>query len=334
MKFVPEDYFMQTKQGILTDLDILICKDGALTGKIAMFKGKLFPFDRGMVNEHIFILRTTRIYTQKYLFNFLFSKQGQELLKLNITGAAQGGLNRENLLNIQIPLPPKDIQEKIVTEIEMLEEKEKNTADLIASLKKDISVLFLFVADMKTEKLGNIAVLLRRGKSAKYGKSNIQIIKSGQARGYQEFDFSERHFVDENFTLDERKLEKGDILINSTGVGTAGRVTLFNLDGDFVVDSHITILRVNKSVANPIFVLYVLAENIGFKNIESMAQGQSGQIELSLSIVQNIDIPLPPLSEQQKIVSKIEKIEAEIQDLQKLSEQTAAQKAACLKKYL
>lgn len=34
----------------------------------------------------------------------------------------------------------------------------------------------------RDEKLENIAVLLKRGKSAKYGDSNIQIIKSGQAR--------------------------------------------------------------------------------------------------------------------------------------------------------
>jgi len=40
---------------------------------------------------------------QKYLFNLLFSQLGQELLKTNITGAAQGGLNSTNLKNIKIP---------------------------------------------------------------------------------------------------------------------------------------------------------------------------------------------------------------------------------------
>jgi restriction endonuclease S subunit len=109
--------------------------------------------------------------------------------------------------------------------------------------------------------------------------------------------------------LDERQLKKGDILINSSGVGTAGRVTLFDLEGIFVVDSHITILRPNQDLVLPSFVLHSLA-SIGFKNIEAMALGQSGQIELALTTIQNIKIPLPPKDIQEKIVAEIEVLEA------------------------
>ena len=79
------------------------------------------------------------------------------------------------------------------------------------------------------EKLSSLNTILRRGKSSKYGTSLIQIIKSGQARGLFEFDFSEKHFIEEGFVLDERQLKAGDLLINSTGKGTAGRVTYFDL---------------------------------------------------------------------------------------------------------
>lgn len=150
--------------------------------------------------------------------------------------------------------------------------------------------------------------MVKRGKSAKYGNSNIQIIKSGQARGYCHFDFSKHYFVSENFVSDERNLQKGDVLINSTGVGTAGRVTLFNLDGEYVVDSHVTIVRPNTEKVLPKYMLYALAD-IGFKNIEAMANGQSGQIELALNTVCGIKIPLPSLEIQQKIVAEIEQIE-------------------------
>lgn len=156
-------------------------------------------------------------------------------------------------------------------------------------------------------KLEFISVFLQRGKSAKYGNSKIQIIKSGQARGYKDFDFTEKFFVDDAFELDERQLQKGDILINSSGVGTAGRVTLFNLDGKYVVDSHITILRPDIEKVLPEYVLQCLAA-IGFKNIETLALGQSGQIELPIVTIQNIKIPLPPKVVQRKIVSGIEKL--------------------------
>lgn len=157
-------------------------------------------------------------------------------------------------------------------------------------------------------KLTHLSILLKRGKSAKYGKSKIQIIKSGQARGWFDFDFSERHYVDESFVVDERKLVGGDLLINSTGVGTAGRVTYFGEDGDFVVDSHITIFRPNQDLILPKYALCALGL-IGFDNIENMALGQSGQIELSLDIIGNIKIPVPPIDVQKQIVEEIGKVE-------------------------
>ena len=160
------------------------------------------------------------------------------------------------------------------------------------------------------ERLGNCSIMLQRGKSVTYGTANTQVIKSGQARGYTEFDFTQKYYVDDSFTADERNLQRGDLLINSTGVGTAGRVTLFDLEGDYVADSHITILRLNQQKVLPKYALYTLA-TIGFKNIEKMATGQSGQIELALSTVAEIKIPIPPLEIQHKIVDEIETIEKE-----------------------
>lgn len=120
---------------------------------------------------------------------------------------------------------------------------------------------------------------------------------------------------------------------NSTGVGTAGRVTLFDLDGDFVVDSHITIVRIDNLKATPKYIMYASA-NIGFKNIEAMANGQSGQIELVLPTIKSIRVPLPPLDKQKEIVAEIETIEIEIKNIQDEIKQLSEQKKAILEKYL
>ena len=157
-------------------------------------------------------------------------------------------------------------------------------------------------------RLDNITTLIKRGKSPSYGKSNVQIIKSGQARGFYEFDFSKKYYVSEDFNLDERKLQKGDLLLNSSGVGTAGRVTGFFLEGDFVVDGHISILRFDKAKVLPKYVLNVFG-SIGFKTLESLALGQSGQIEISYDTIAAFKIPLPPKEIQEKIVDEIEVLE-------------------------
>ena len=161
-----------------------------------------------------------------------------------------------------------------------------------------------------SEKLVNLSSLLRRGKATKYGKSSIQVIKSGQARGHFEFDFREKHYAQSGFKLDERQLKPGDLLINSTGKGTAGRVTYFALSGTFVVDSHVTIFRTNEKL-NPKFGLYSL-DRIGFKTLESLAHGSSGQIELSLDTIGQIEIPLPPIRIQSEVVSECEKVDTAV----------------------
>jgi type I restriction enzyme S subunit len=121
-------------------------------------------------------------------------------------------------------------------------------------------------------------------------------------------------------------------LINSTGVGTAGRVTLFDLDGDFLVDSHITIFRPNEKVISKL-ALYSLA-HIGFDKIEKMANGSSGQIELSLETIKQITISVPSLSEQQRIVAEIERWEAKIAETQAAMNTAVERKKQILEKFL
>lgn len=240
-------------------------------------------------------------------------------------------ISTEKLLDFKIPLPPIEIQKKIALEIEHVEYEENNNIEKMEKLKAKLLNPQFF--SFETERIEKIKNMVQRGKSAKYGISDIQIIKSGQARGYNEFDFTKRYYVSDKFVSDERNLQKGDILINSTGVGTAGRVTLFNLDGDYVVDSHITIVRLNLSKAIPKYVVYALA-NIGFKTIESMANGQSGQIELSSQTINSIRIPLPSVPKQKEIVSEIEALEDEIQTLETQIKTAEEQKKAILDKYL
>lgn len=124
-KYVPiefyESFALQDK-GIVKQFDILICKVGALTGKIAMVRNE-FIRKSAMINEHIFLLRCDNIAKQKYLFYILHSYSGQQALKSKITGSAQGGINKTNLESILIPNADFEIQKQIVAECEKVEEQ-------------------------------------------------------------------------------------------------------------------------------------------------------------------------------------------------------------------
>lgn len=306
---------------------VLIGEDGAKWG--ANDESAFIVEGKCWINNHAHVLKTN---LNKIIDTYLVYILNKMDLSYYITGEVNvPKLNQVNLLKIKIPLPPLNVQRQIVTEINKIEKEEYACIKSQENSQKQLIDANYF--SFKTKRLGDIVAMIKRGKSAKYGSSKIQIIKSGQARGYLNFDFSQKYYVSDTFVSDERNLVKGDILINSTGVGTAGRVTLFDLDGQYVVDSHITIVRINKDVALPKYVLYALA-NIGFKTIESMANGQSGQIELSLDTIKGINIPLPAIDKQKEIVGKIEQIESEISIQKNQLEKLKAQKNDVLKKYL
>lgn len=307
---------------------ITISASGANAGFVNFWTEKIFASDCTTV-------RADNEVSTKFIFAYLQSIQ-ENIFDL-AHGAAQPHVYPDDIKRLPIPKVPLDIQQKIVEECEKIDEEFNQTRMKIQEYRSRIANVFnaldiIQPVGIKLFKISELCLLLKRGKSPKYGHSAIQVIKSGQARGYNEFDFKERYFLDSNFILDERKLQKGDILINSTGVGTAGRVTLFDLDGDFVVDSHITIFRTNDKIL-PKFALYSLA-NIGFKTIEKMANGSSGQIELSLSTIGNIAFLVPDLKIQKSIIAQVSEWEVEIAECEaKLSGSLNAKKAI-LEQYL
>lgn len=143
LKYIPYDFYNMQQKGKIRKDDILLCKDGARTGKIALVRNE-FDNQKVMINEHIFLMRVlnAKMYHYKMFYYFLLSMFGQNLLKSIITGAAQGGLNKTNLENLKIPTPPLKIQEKIVKECDEIEKVYETTRMKIQDYQKQIQDVF------------------------------------------------------------------------------------------------------------------------------------------------------------------------------------------------
>ena len=119
-RYIPEEYYESMKKGKIARNDVLVVKDGATTGKTGFVSGS-FPFSEAAVNEHVFILRVFEEYMEPmYLFFWMQSPFGQQCVKDNFRGTAQGGINTSFVKNSQIPISPLAEQQRIVAKIEEL----------------------------------------------------------------------------------------------------------------------------------------------------------------------------------------------------------------------
>jgi type I restriction enzyme S subunit len=113
VKYVPREFFDRMSRGKIQIDDVLIVKDGATTGKVALVRDD-FPLNEAAVNEHVFLCRLKPGVDPEYIFYFLFSKEGQRRLLQNFRGSAQGGINQSFAPNTLVPLPPDTEQQRVV----------------------------------------------------------------------------------------------------------------------------------------------------------------------------------------------------------------------------
>ncbi len=101
--YIPEQYYNEkiNNNAEIREGDILLCKDGAQTGKVC-YVAKLTQ--KMVVNEHVFILRTNKAIESKYLFYYLYSSFGQATLEPLKTKGGQGGINSTKIKLCQVPI--------------------------------------------------------------------------------------------------------------------------------------------------------------------------------------------------------------------------------------
>ena len=173
-------------------------------------------------------------------------------------------------------------------------------------------------------RLSDICSFLSRGKSPNYLDTDKRYPVFAQKCNLKDGGISldQARFLDPS-TLkkwpEEYKLKTGDVLVNSTGTGTVGRTRLFNEDClgtyPFVVpDSHVSVVRSFDSIHSE-YLYYLMNTKWIQTYFEDNLAGSTNQKELYIDVLGKTPVPLPPLSEQRRIVTKLEKLLREIDKL-------------------
>ena len=140
--------------------------------------------------------------------------------------------------------------------------------------------------------LADCCSYLTRGVSPKYVEEGGLLVLNQKCIRDFSVDYAKgrRHDPSQR-KVDGRELVVGDVLVNSTGVGTLGRVAqVLELPEPAIVDSHVTVLRAGEMLSWSYLGQWMLGKQ---PEIEAMGEGSTGQTELSRTKLGGMPILVP-----------------------------------------
>ncbi len=144
--------------------------------------------------------------------------------------------------------------------------------------------------------LADLSSYLSRGISPKYlDEGGICVLNQKCIRDGKVSMASARRHDPAQRSISGRELATGDILVNSTGMGTLGRVAqVMALDESTIVDSHVTVVRANPIACAPSYLSLTLM--VRQAEIEALGEGSTGQTELSRARLAALKVLTPPVN--------------------------------------
>lgn len=162
----------------------------------------------------------------------------------------------------------------------------------------------------ETKPLGEVCSFLNRGISPRYIETGgICVLNQKCIRDHRvSYAASRRHDRAEKKVGNERLIQAGDVLVNSTGTGTLGRVAQLREapPEPTTVDSHVTIVRPKPGNFYPEFFGYMLL--VIEDDIKDAGEGCGGQTELARSsLAERFFVRYPKsIAEQKRIVDLLD----------------------------
>lgn len=146
----------------------------------------------------------------------------------------------------------------------------------------------------QVRRLIDVSSYLSRGISPKYLEGGGVLVLNQKCIRDFSLDYCKgrRHDASQR-KIEGRQISAGDVLVNSTGVGTLGRIAqvLSLPEAAVIVDSHITVVRPGPNLSWPYLGQFMMRKQ---PDIEAMGEGSTGQTELSRSKLAEILVLVPP----------------------------------------
>ena len=280
---------------------IIVGRKGS-AGSVHYSEKNGFPIDTTfyikLENENTIIL--------KYLFHILSSL---DLKNVN-TQAGVPGLNRNDAYNLEIPLPPLEVQREIVAEIEGYQRIIDGARMVVENWKPNIELELeearkeSGVEEWEMVKLGDVATL-------QYGYT-ASAKDEGEVRFIRITDISENgtllqlspKYIDISEENKKYLVNPDDLLVARTGA-TYGKTLIYHSVERAIFASYLIRIKFDKNTFIPKYYWYFAKSRNYWKQANNLVSG-GGQPQFNGNAVSQIELEMPPIEIQKKIVEKFE----------------------------
>jgi type I restriction enzyme M protein len=226
------------------------------------------------------------------------------VVERNAEGIGVRGVTRKFLSELQIPLPPLEVQKEIVAEIEGYQKVINGARAVIDNYRPHIPIQ----PDWPMVELGEMCSAIQNGypveQSDKPGRikvTRIQTIADGTV------DLEKTKWTNDTVPAD-RLMQAGDILFSHiNSIDHLAKTAIF-VGTPVPVVHGINLIRFQpkRDVVVPSFLLWSMKQESFVEKAKTFAQRAVNQASIKVTDIRAMEIALPPLSTQQAIVAEIE----------------------------
>lgn len=273
--------------------------------------------------------------TSRCLYHILSSQMFLAQKDKNCSGATQKAITNAGLGKIQIRIPDIESQERIADQLD-------SVVSILEKRQLELSALDDLIKARFVEMFGD-PKLNPHGYPVQQLSEHIQFLTSG-SRGWAEYcvdDGSEwfitiKNVKDCRITTDNMqpvnapdnaeakrtRVQEGDLLISITAdLGRTGVVTKEIADHGAYINQHLTCIRLDREVLEPLYVAYFMESPAGKEQFISKNQS-AVKAGLNFNSINTLQLLVPPLAKQQMFLAFVAQIDKSKFAIQKSLDET------------
>ncbi|MGH4018954.1 MAG: restriction endonuclease subunit S [Pseudonocardiaceae bacterium] len=267
---------------------------------------------RGCLGRRMALMRAFPgvVDTRFLLYSYLGDEFQQTIRHRTIHGATVDRIPLTEMPTWPIRVPDLTTQRAIADLLGVLDDKIVVNERIAATARSVGAAHFASAAGRasSTVRVASVVKLLARGITPRYTneQNGTVILNQKCIRGGKVSLMPSRLTVASALSA-AKILRVNDVLVNSTGVGTLGRVALWVKEFEATVDSHISIVRFDPTLIDPVLAGFAMLA--ARQDIEALGDGSTGQTELSRRRLGELEIRVPDVEKLPALTEVIRRLE-------------------------